>query len=184
MPVGERNTHQSVVIPQIHGNDAGSARARERRKLGLFDRSIARGHKHIAIGIVLLDGQHCVDLLTLAQRQEVDDGLATRAATGQGQFVHIEPIDFAAIGEAQQRVVGIGHKQLFDEVFVLDGRGRLAATAPTLRLIVGHRLRLGIASVRQSDHNVLRLDQILVGQIKLRMDNLGAPRVTELITNL
>ena len=43
-----------------------------------------------------------------------------------------------------------------------DGGGLAAAAAP-LRLVLGDRLRLGVAGMRQRDHHVLRLDQVLGG---------------------
>jgi len=43
--------------------------------------------------------------------------------------------------------VGIRDEQLVDEILVLDAGRRFAAPAAPLRLIVGHRLRLGVAAI-------------------------------------
>ena len=75
-------------------------------------------------------------------------------------------------------------EQLLDEVFVLDRGGRLAAAAAALRLVLGDRLRLRIAGMRQRDHHVLRLDQVFGGQIEMVAIDLGAARVAVLLADL
>ena len=70
------------------------------------------------------------------QRQQVHHRLAARCAPGLRQLEHAQPVDLAAIREAQQRVVGVRDEQLLDEVLVLGRRGALAAATATLRLVV------------------------------------------------
>ena len=121
------------------------ARGRENADSGVFftvPSRVAMNTKCVVV--VLLDGQHGGDLLALLQRQQVHHRLAARSAAGLRQLEHAQPVHLAAIREAQQRVVRVRDEQLLDEVFVLDGRGALAAAAAALRLVVGHRLRLGI----------------------------------------
>ena len=77
-----------------------------------------------------------------------------------------------------------GHEQLLDEVLVLDCRRRLAAAAATLRLVFGERLRLRVAGMRERHHDVLRLDQVLGGQIQMIAVDLGAARVAVLLADL
>ena len=61
--------------------------------------------------------------------------------------------------------MGVRDEQALDEV-VLAHRGRLpAAPAAALRAVVRHRLRLDVARVRERDHDVLRRDQILDGDV-------------------
>jgi hypothetical protein len=55
---------------------------------------------------------------------------------GLPQRIDLEPVQFAAIRKAQQRVVGVGDEQLVDEILILDAGGGLAATAAALSLIV------------------------------------------------
>jgi hypothetical protein len=56
--------------------------------------------------------------------------------------------------------VGVGHEQLIDEIVVLDRRRLLAAAAALLGAVVGERLALEVAGVRQGDHHVLGRDQV------------------------
>ncbi len=92
-------------------------------------------------------GRHRVDALFLFQRQQVDDGLAAADVAGLGQLVDLQPVDSAATGEAQQRVVRVGDEQLVDEIFVLDPGRRLAGAAAPLGLVAVQRLRLGITGM-------------------------------------
>ena len=75
------------------------------------------------------------------------------------------------------RVVRVRHKQLLDEILILHGGRRLAAAAAALGLILGDRLRLGVAGMRERDHHILRLDQILGREIEMIAIDLGAARI-------
>ena len=50
-------------------------------------------------------------------------GLPRAGAPGLRQLEHPQPVDLAAVGEAQQRVVRVRDEQLLDEVLVLDRGG-------------------------------------------------------------
>jgi hypothetical protein len=102
----------------------------------------------------VLHRQHDGDLLAIGQREQVDDRLAARIARALRHLPDLEPVDPAAIGEAQDVVVRVGDEQLVDPVLVLGGGGLLAAPAALLRTVLGHRLALDVAGVRQRDHHV------------------------------
>ena len=74
--------------------------------------------------------------------------------------------------------MAVRDEQLVDEVFVLDGGRTLAATASTLGLVVRHGLGFCVAGMRQSDHQILPLDQVLDGHVRLIGDDLGTTLVT------
>jgi hypothetical protein len=79
--------------------------------------------------------------------------------------------------------VGVGDEQLVDEILFLDARRRPAAPAAPLRLVVGHRLGLGIAAVRERDDDVLLADQVLQGQVEVIAQDLGATLVAVLVAH-
>ena len=145
---------------------------------------MAGGHEHEMILVILLDRQHRIDLLTVSQRQQVHHRLAARIAPGLRQLIHLEPVHLPAVREAQQRVVRVRHKELLDEVLVLHRRGGLAPPTAPLRLVVGHRLRLRIAAVRERHHDVLRLNEVFGGQVKVIQADLGAARIAEQVADL
>ena len=75
--------------------------------------------------------------------------------------------------------MGVGDEQLVDEVLVLDAGGRLAAAAAALRLVVGHRLRLGVTAMGQRHHHILGRNQILGRQVFVIDEDFRAPLVAE-----
>ena len=101
----------------------------------------------------------------LHQRHQVDDGLAARAARTLRHFVHFQPVDASAIGEAQNVIVRVRDKQLVDKIFFFGRRRLLAAAAAFLRAVVRHRLRFHVAAVRQRDHHIFAGDQIFIRDI-------------------
>ena len=64
-------------------------------------------------------------------------------------------------------------------IAVAVGRGRRVA-----RAVVGERLRLHVAAVRERDHHVLRRDQVLDRDVLGDGDDLALPLVGELFLQL
>ena len=77
----------------------------------------------------------------------------------------------------------VGNEQVIDEIVFLDRRRLLAAPAAPLRAVVGQRLRLDVAAVRQRHHHVLRRDEVFDPEILRIGFNLGPTLVAELGTN-
>ncbi len=144
----------------------------------------AGGHENVAAFLELADGQHRRDALAVVERQQVDDGLAARAAARLRQLVDLEPVELPAVREAEQRVVRVGDEQLLDEILVLHRGGRLAAPAAALRAVLADRLRLGVAAVRQRDHDVLRRDQVFDREVGFVVLDARAARVAVLVADL
>ena len=71
-------------------------------------------------------------------------------------------------------------EQALDEVVLLHRGGGLAAAAAALRLVLGERLRLDVAAVRERDHHVLRRDQVLDRDVLGHRHDLAAAPVAEL----
>jgi len=84
-------------------------------------------------------GSRRVDLLALAQRQQIHHGAAAGIATCLRHFVHLQPVHFAAVGEAQHGVVRVRDEQLLHEIFVFHRSRRFTAAAAALRLIFSQR---------------------------------------------
>ncbi len=97
-----------------------------------------------------LHRQHGGDLLALLQREQVDDRLAAPGARALRHLVDLQPVHPAAAGEAQDVVVRVGDEQALDEIVFLGRGGLLAAAAAALRAVVGQRLRLDVAGVREA----------------------------------
>src|SRR5439155_690272 len=86
-------------------------------------------HEHVVVLVELLDRHDRGDLLAFLQREHVDDRLAAAGAAAGGHFVHLEPVQPAAVREAQQVIVRMRDEQALDEVVLLHRGGHLAAAA-------------------------------------------------------
>ena len=79
--------------------------------------------------------------------------------------------------------MGVGHQQTLHKVLFLDPGGRLATTTAALGLVVGERLILHIALVRQGDYHVFRGDQIFDVDLGTGHADLGATLVAILLAH-
>ena len=183
LAVGDRHADEVVTIVEARGDDADAARVGEGRQRGLLDRALGGGHEDVVLLIELGDRQHGGDLLALDERKEVHDRLATGVARAFRHFVHLEPVHAAPVGEAEDVVVGIGDEELVDEVVVLHARRLLAAPAALLCAVVGERLALEVAAVRQRDDHVFRCDQVFDVDLGGVEHDLRTARVAELFAH-
>ena len=169
LAIGERSADQVVAVIQVDGNDAALARVAEFVQRGLLHGAHAGGHEHVAVGRegahVASERQHHVDFFTVLQREHVDDGAATRSARAGGHFPHLEPIQAAPVGEAQDVVVRVRDEELVDPVVFLRGCGLLAAPAALLRAVFAQGLALDVAGVAERDHHVGGGDQVFGGEV-------------------
>ena len=124
LAVGDGHADQDLVLVQVDGDDAARQRPGELGQRGLLDRAGAGGHEDEMALLIGAHRQHGVDALALLQRQQIDHGPAARAAPGLRQLIDLEPVDPAAAGEAQDRVVGVGDEDPVDEVLFLGRRSR------------------------------------------------------------
>ena len=77
--------------------------------------------------------------------------------------------------------MGVGDKDLADEILVLGRHARAALAAAPLRPVGVQRHALDVAAMGHGHHHVLALDQVLVLDLADRIHDLGAPRCRELV---
>ena len=77
--------------------------------------------------------------------------------------------------------MGVGDDELFDEVFVFDRGRRFAFATTALRFVVGERLRLDVAFVREGDDAVFFGNQVFEREVQVGVEDLGAAHVVELV---
>ena len=80
--------------------------------------------------------------------------------------------------------MGVGDQQVLDKILVFNAQRRLAHAAAALHLILGQRLGFRVTAVREGHHAILGGDQVLGGEVFLRVANFRAPRVAELLGDL
>jgi len=101
-----------------------------------------------------------------------------------GTRIDLQPIDAARLEKHQDVVVRIGDEELLDEIILLRRRRLLAAPAALLRAVVGDRLALHVAAVRNGDHHVLGCDQVFHREVLRILDDLAAAFVPVLLFHI
>ena len=144
-----------------------------------FHHAHGGGEEDVFVFGEVAHGQDSRDFFVFVQLDNVVDRAAARVAPAFGQFVYLNPVAAAVVGEAHQVVVGVGHKQGFDEVFVFGGGGLLAATAAPLGLVVGGGLDFDVAAVGEGNHHFARRNQVFVGDVAAERVDFAAARVAK-----
>ena len=129
-------------------------------------------------------GEHRLDALALAQRQDVDQRAALRRALRLGQLVDLGAVDLAAVGEEEQEVVRRAHEEVLDVVAVLHVHPGHAHAAAVLLAVGGQRQRLDVAGLRDRDDHLLVGDQVLDVDLVLGGRDLRAAIVGEALGDL
>ncbi len=180
MAIGNRNADQIIVFIQVDRDDAALHRTGEIGQAGLLHRTVGRGKKHVFVLDKLGDRQNRIDLLTVFQRQQINDRLAARSRTSLRHIVYLHPVHAPLIGEAQDEIMGIGDEQVVDEVIILVLGCLTAAATALLRTIFVHLLRLHVAAMRQGHHHILGRNQVFHAHVMRVRDDLAAALVAEL----
>ena len=109
--------------------------------------------------------QDNVDFFALLQGEHVHNWAATRSTRALRHFPYLEPIQTATVGEAQDVVMGVGHKQLIDPVIFLGGCSLFAAPAALLCSVLAQWLAFDVTTVAHGHHHIGGGDQIFGGQV-------------------
>ena len=167
--VGECGADEEVAVVEIDGDDAGLARVAELVQRSFLDHALRSCHEDAVVcgeaAEAIGQRQHHIDLLAGQQREHVDDRSSARIARALGHFPHFQPVDTAAVREAQHVVVRVRDEQLFDPVVVFRLRRLLAASTALLGPVFRQRLALHVAGVAERDHHVGWRDQVLGAQV-------------------
>ena len=181
--VGLRHRNQPIVIVDLDRDDAGRARVRERRQVGLLDGAVPRAHHDEALaffGRELLHAQQRGELLALGHVHEIRDRLALAAPADFGHVVHAQPVAPAAVREDQDVGVRVGDEEVRDDIlFARLHADQALAAAPLLPVRV-ERGALDVARVRRGDDDVLVGDEVLDPELAALFDEVRAPLVAVL----
>ena len=80
--------------------------------------------------------------------------------------------------------MGVGDEERGDEVLILGRHAAHALAAAALGPVLGERRALDVAALGDGDDHVLALDQVLVVEVGVPVDDLGASRNGEEIPDL
>src|SRR5690606_27163186 len=106
---GQIHADQLIAFVQVHRDDPGRTWTAELGQRS-FLHGTARGrHKDVHALFVLAYRQNSGDTFVRFQRQQVDDWSTPRATARFRQLIDFHPVQTAPAGEAEDRVVGVGH---------------------------------------------------------------------------
>ncbi len=172
----------AVALGELHGDDAGPPHVGKIRELVAANGAAGRGEHHVELSpgrFVLRQRHDGGDGFALLQRQDVDQRLAARLRRRLRQPPDLFLVDLAARGEEQDRGVRRGDEQPRDEIFLARLHAGAAFAAALLRPISRQRHPLDVTGMRDGDHHVLALDQVLVFHLAFLVDDDGAARRRE-----
>ena len=96
-----------VVLVDADGDDAAGHDVGEVLEGGLLDGAVAGGEEDVLVVFVeVADGEDGDDFFAGLEVDERGHGLALAGGADVGDFVDLEPVDAAGVGEAEQ--VGVG----------------------------------------------------------------------------
>ena len=120
----------------------------------------------------------------LRDRQDVDDRLAAGVAAAERQPPGLQRVDHPLGGEDEECGMGVRDEEPGDEVLVLGRHALRALAAAPLRAVLGQGRALDVAAGGDGDRHVLALDQVLVVEVGVPVDDLGAARHGEELLHL
>src|SRR4029077_2031664 len=117
-------------------------------------------------------------------RQDVGDGPAGAGAAHLGDVVDLQPVDLAAVGEAQQVGVGRGDEEVLDEVVLAGAAAGDALAAAVLAAVGVERQPLDVAVVADRHGLRLLLDQVFEVYAGTGLGEVRAAVVAVLVAHL
>ena len=184
LAVGDAGADEFVVLVDADGDDAARHDVGEVLERRLLDGAVARGEEdELAFFLEIAhgeDGAHAFAGLQLEQRSH---GFALAGGADVGDLVHLEPVDAAGVGEAQQVGVRGIDDELRDEIFFARLHADAARAATPLLAVGGDRRALEVAGMRDGDRDLLVGDEIFELQFGCFIENLRAALVAVLLAN-
>src|SRR5208337_3177429 len=159
--VGDAGGHEFVSGFDVDGVDPVGAHVHELAQLGFFYQAVAGGEEDVFIFFFeVAHGQHGADGFAGLQADQVADVLAAAGGAYVGNFVDLEPVDAAFVGEDENVSVGRGDEEVFDEIFVAGLHAGAAGATTALHAVGGDRRALHVAGVAEGDGHLLVGDEI------------------------
>ena len=185
LAVGDAGDDKLVVLLDVDGDDAAGHDVGEVLERGLLDRAVARGKEDVlALFFEVADGEDGDDFFSGLERDERGHGLALAGGADVGDFVDLEPVDAAGVGEAEKIGVGGVDDELGDEVLFAGLHAETAGASATLLAVGGDGRALEVAGVGDGDGDLLVGDEVFELELGGLVDDLGAAGVAVLVANL
>ena len=183
--VGDAGGDELVVLLDVDGDDAARHDVGEVLERGLLDGAVARGEEDVlAFFFEVADGEDGDDLFAGLEVDERGHGLALAGGADVGDFVDLEPVDAAGVGEAEQVGVRGVDDELRDEVLFAGLHAEAAGAAAALLAIDGDGRALEVAGVGDGDGDLLVGDEVFELKLGGLVEDLGAAGIAVLVADL
>src|SRR4029077_13243720 len=159
--VGDAGSDEFVPFFDADSVDAIGADVHELAQLGFFYQAVAGGEENVFVFFFeIADGQHGADSFAGVQSDEGADVFASAGGADVGDFVDLQPVVPAFIGENQDVGVGGSDEEVFDEIlFARLHAGAPGATA-ALHAIGGDGRALHVAGMAEGHGDLFVGDEI------------------------
>ncbi|CDE30355.1 val start codon [Ruminococcus sp. CAG:403] len=158
--VRQTNPCNFIVLVQTNGNESVLPHVLIRRKGSPLDLAVLGYHDDIFAVLKIGYTQHCCNLLTITQRQQVDDVIASGGLGTFRNLIALQPVHNALVADEENVIVRGADKHLADEIlFPLLHAGN-ASSASALGLIDIHRHPLHVAVVGIGHHAFLNRNEV------------------------
>jgi hypothetical protein len=159
--VGDAGGDEFVSFFDVDGVDAVGADVHELAELGFFYQAVAGGEEDVFVFFLeIAHGEHGADGFAGLQSDQVADVLAFAGGADVGNFVDLEPVDAAFVGEDEDVGVGGGDEEVLDEIFVAGLHAGASGAAAALHAVGGDGRALHVAGVAEGDGDLLVGDEI------------------------
>ena len=146
--VGDAGGDELVVLVDADGDDAAGHDVGEVLERSFLDGAFLRGEEdELAFFFKIADGQDGADFFAGLEVEQALHGLALAGGADVGNFVDLEPVDAAGVGEAEQEGVRGVDDELRDEVFFAGLHAHAAGAAAALLAVDGDGRALEVALV-------------------------------------
>src|SRR4029078_11925264 len=185
--VGHFDGDHRVPFLDAHRDEAARARIAEGREIGLLDGPLAGANPDELPAFLLRELLHRQErrdlLLGGLELDEIDDRLALAAGADVGDFMDLEPLGAAGVGEDHDVGVRRGDEELADVVLFARAHADAPLAAAALGAVGRDRHALDVAGVGDRDRHVLGGYRVIDAQPAALVDDLGAGRVAELLAD-
>ena len=123
-------------------------------------------------------------VLALLERDDVHHGRPAGMAAADGKLMHLDAVDLPFVGKEEHVVMGRRHKEVLDEVVVLEREALDALAAALLRAIGRDGQALHVTRVSHRDDHVLLGNEVIHVEDDGRVRDGGAALVGKLLLDL
>ena len=181
--IGSLNFDQFIVITKYNRLKTVLADIAVFLHRSLLNHTIAGCHEEIFLIIDLLHRNDGCDLLAWHQRKQIHDGSTSGSASCLRNLVSLQTVYASLVGKEHHIMMGCGHQQIFDIIFLnsLHALDSLAAAVLALEIIAGHSLN--IAKIGHGHNDIVIRDQILRRHIVFIISDGGTAVISVFISD-